>query len=195
MGGVPDCFDCKYGGLEHPCRTAQGGYDFAKVAAAMVARGRSIAAADRAGVDRAEDEAVDWVVDCEYEAIEDHPCLLPRLMVAAADACETAEDAAFIAAGLYENAIVKHGPKLIDTIEALAARSPKFSYILSGIWSQNGSVDADVWRRIGRAVARHPRMDADGRGPHDGGPVVVLAEREVGGTMAENVAAAARDLL
>lgn len=191
---LPDCFDCKYGGGDHPCRKADGTFDFEKVGAAIVARARAYQVADETGSDVAEDEATAWVTDCEYETIEDHPQLLVRLIVAAMDACETPADAAFVAAGLIENALVKHGPKLIDQVEVLAAQSPKFSYILSGVWSQGGRVDKDVWARIGRAVASRPRMSDDGRGPSDGRPVVVLEEDQAVALMRERVAEAARSL-
>ncbi len=191
---LPDCFDCKYGGGEHPCRKPDGSFDFDKVASAIVARARAYQVADEPGGEVAEDAATDWVTDCEYETVEDHPQLLVRLIVATMDACETPQDAAFVAAGLIENAMVKHGPKLIDQVEALAAKSPKFSYILSGMWSQGGSVDKDVWARIGRAVSSRPRMSDDGRGPADGSPVVVLEEDQAIALMRERVTEAARAL-
>lgn len=191
---LPDCFDCKYGGLEHPCRAADGSFDFDKVGAAIVARGRVYQEADVTGEDAVEDDAVAWVTDCEYEAVEDHPQLLIRLIVAAMDACETPADAAFVAAGLIENAMVKHGPKLIDQVEALAGQSAKFSYILSGIWSQGGRIAPDVWARIGHAVSSRPRMSSDGRGASDGSPVVVLDEAEAQALMKERVADVARAL-
>jgi hypothetical protein len=190
---LPDCFECKYGGLGHPCRTTDGAFDVAKVAAAIVAVGRVYQVADQAAGDPAAvviDDAIAWVTDCEFEAIEDHPQLLIPLIVAAMDACETPMDAAFVAAGLVENAVVKHGAALIDALEALAVASPKASYILSGIWSQRGSVAPDVWARIGRAVARHPRMSSDGRGPHDGTPVTVLDEHQAMALMKERVSEA-----
>ena len=191
---LPDCFDCKYGGGGHPCRTADGRFDFATVAAAIVARARVYQVAEDGGGEVAEDDAIAWVSDCEYETIEDHPQLLVPLIVATTDACETPEDAACVAAGLIESAVVKHGPALIDKIEALAARSPKFSYILSGIWSQGGSVDADVWARIGRAVSAHPRMSNDGRGPSDGSPVTGLDGDAALALMRERVGEVARGL-
>lgn len=191
---LPDCFDCKYGGGEHPCRKPDGTFDFEKVAAAIVGRARAYQVADETGGDVAPDHATDWVTDCEYETVEDHPELLIRLIVAAMDACETPADAAFVAAGLIEKSMVKHGPKLIDQVETLAARSPKFSYILSGIWSQGGSIEPRVWARIGRAVSQRPRMSDDGRGPTDGSPVHVLEDDEAAALMCERVAEAARVL-
>lgn len=188
---LPDCFDCKYGGGRFPCRTKDGLFDFAKVGRAIVERGRrhdEDEHATEAG------EEIDWVTDCEYELVQDHPQLILALMLAAMDACETPEDAAYLAAGLVETSIVKHGPLLIDRVEVLASRSPKFRYILSGIWSQGGSVDKDVWARIGKAIGAAPRMSDDGRGPWDGSPVTVLGEDEATLLMAERVAAAAHGL-
>lgn len=191
---LPDCFECKYGGYGHPCRTAEGAFDHAKVAAAIVGVARAYQLADETGAEAVIDESLDWASDCEYETVEDHPHLLIGLIVAAMDACETPADASFVAAGLIENAMVKHGPKLIDDIEALIIASPKASYIVSGIWSQSGSVDPDVWARIGRAVANHARMSADGRGPWDGKPVQVLGDEEAVLLMKERVGDAARTL-
>lgn len=189
---LPDCFECKYGEMGHPCRAGDGAFDFAKVAAAIVGVARAYQAADVTGGEAVIGDDIAWVTDCEYETIEDHPQLLLPLIVAAMDACETPADASFVAAGLIENAVVKHGPVLIDRLEALAVASPKASYILSGIWSQRGSVDEAVWTRIGRAVAKHPRMSSDGRGPHDGGTVTVLDEAAACALMRESVSETAR---
>jgi hypothetical protein len=155
---------------------------------------RAYQAADETGGDAVIDDSISWVTDCEYETTEDHPHLLVPLIVAAMDACETPADASFVAAGLVENAVVKHGPAIIDQLEALAVLSPKASYILSGIWSQSGSVDPGVWARIGRSVAKHPRMSSDGRGPHDGSLVTVLDETEACALMKERVGEAAKSL-
>lgn len=192
---LPDCFECKYGSLGHPCQSADGRFDFAKVAAAIVAVARAYQAADESGGDAIIEDSFGWVTDCEYKATEDHPPLMVPLIVAAMDACETPADASFVAAGLVENAVVKHGPAIVDQLVALAMVSPKASYILSGIWSQSGSVDPDVWARIGRAVGRHPRMSSDGRGPQDGSPVTVLNEAEALALMKERVSEAAKSLL
>lgn len=189
---LPDCFECKYGSLGHPCRTASGEFDFAKVAAAIVAVARAYQAADETGETAVVDGDVSWVTDCEFETTEDHPHLLMPLIVATMEACQTPADASFVAAGLIENAVVKHGPALIDALEVLAAASPKASYILSGIWSQSGSVDAEVWARIGRAVGQHPRMSSDGRGPDDGSPVTVLDDDGAAALMKESISNAAK---
>jgi hypothetical protein len=181
--GQPDCFECKYGGLGHPCRSADGGFDVEAAAAAMLTRARLMAADE--DPDPGHIEAVDWIVDCEYELIEDHPGLIPPLIAAAINACETARDAAYLAAGLIETALVRHGPEIIASIEAMAVAHAKARYVLSGVWSQAGSVDADVWQRLGRAVGAGPHMDDDARTPGDSSPRNVLDEAAANALMAD----------
>lgn len=191
---LPDCFDCKYGGLEHPCRTASGGYDFANAGAAIVAHGRSYRDdddADEVASPSPVDNPSDWISDCQYELIEDHPALIMPLIVAAIDACETPSDAAFVAAGLIENALVKHGAALIGDLERLAALSPKVPYILSGVWSQSGGVKASVWERLGKAIGAHGRMSDDAREARDGSPVTVLSEVAATALMRDRIGPAA----
>ena len=190
---LPDCFDCKYGGLEHPCRCADGTYDFVKAGAAIVARGR-LFGDDGEPLDARALEAVEWITDCEFELVEDHPHLILPLAIAAMDACETPEDAAFLAAGLLESGLVKHGPQLIAGFQSLASRSAKVRYILSGIWSQGGSMDRDVWSRLGKAIGAGPRMSSDGRSAHDGSPIVVPDPSDAQALLVEPITLLAVDL-
>ena len=188
---LPVCFACAFDDLGTPCRNAAGGMDFAKIAAALV---RS----QRAYINETVDEAVEaetrWATDCAFEIEEHHPHQVLPLIIAAMDACISVEEAAYIAAGLLENAVVKHGTQLIGTFEELAQRSNKFRYILSGIWSQ-GRVDPEVWARIGKAVADGGRMSDDGRGPWDGNPVTVLSDEEALEVLKERVADAAAGMV
>lgn len=167
------CFHCKYDEAGYPCRKTDGTLDFDKVGTALVAHGRTFAD-DFEGDAEAARETTGWVSDCEFEITEDHPGMLLGLAVAAIDACETPQDAAYVAAGPLENAVVKHGPLLIDKIETLARRSAKFRYFLSAIWGER-SADPKVWARVCKAVGHVGLMDTDDRGPSDGGPVTVLA--------------------
>jgi len=183
---LPECFDCKYGGEPHPCRNADGTYDFRKVATALVERGRLF------GVDGSEPDATmldetAWVTDCEFDLVEDHPKLIVPLTLAAINACETPEDAAYVAAGLLETALSKHGPAMIGDIEQLAARSAKVRYTLSGVWSHGGSIDAEVWKRLGQAIGSGPRMSDDGRSSYDGSEFTVLDEAQAKALMRERV--------
>ncbi len=182
---LPDCLDCKYSDAGHPCRQPDGCYDFPKVGAAVVAYGRTFTL-DGENLDEEARAANAWASDCAYEIEADYPRLILPLAVAAMDACETPGDAAYVAAGLLENAVVNHGPVLIAQIEAMAAQSAKFRYVLSAIWGQSHT-DPEVWARICKAVGSHGRMDTDGRGPWDGSPIIVLSEEQATELLKERV--------
>jgi hypothetical protein len=192
---LPSCLDCKYDEQGHPCRKADGSFDFAKVALSVVRYGRTFSpdGGDDENHDAKEREAHAWASDCAYEVEQDYPHLLLPLIAAAMDASETPADAAYIAAGLLENAVTKHGPLLIDKIEALAARSAKFRYFLSAIWGER-STDPAIWARVCKAVGSTGVMDTDGRGPSSGGKLTVLMEAEATALLKERVGDAARQI-
>ncbi|MEQ1670884.1 MAG: DUF6869 domain-containing protein [Hyphomicrobium sp.] len=186
---LPSCLDCKHAEQGFPCHKADGSYDFAKVGTALVLYGRTFSEDDAAVFDAGERAKHAWAGDCSFEVEQDYPHLLMPLIAAAMDACEAPSDAAFVAAGLLENAIVNHGPLLISQIEALAASSPKFRYVLSGVWAR-ANADPDVWARVCKAAGSQGLMDTDGRGPSDGHPVTVLSEAEAVALLQTRVATA-----
>lgn len=53
-----------------------------------------------------------------------------------------------LAAGPLEELLVKHGPYLIDRVEALASEDPQFKKLLGGIWKNE--IDHAVWSRLQR---------------------------------------------
>ena len=187
---LPECYGCKFDGAGHPCRRADGSFDFAKVAMAIVRRGHAFRD------DGTQEEVIlsetDWVSNCEYEVEHHHPDRLIPLVIAAMDACETPRDAGYVAAGLLENAVCNHGPLLIGRIEEIASLSAKFRYFLSAIWGQNRA-DPAVWARVCKAVGSNGRMDTDGRCPWDGQPITALDEQAATELMKERVAVSARD--
>jgi hypothetical protein len=189
---LPSCLDCKYAEQGHPCRKADGSFDFVKVAHAVVCYGRTFSE-DGDNHDAKERETHAWASDCAYEVEQDYPHLLLPLIVAAMDASDTPGDAAYIAAGLLENAITKHGPLLIDKIEALAAHSAKFRYFLSAIWGER-STDPAIWARVCKAVGSTGVMHTDGRGPSSGGNLTVLTGEQATAMLKERVTDAARHL-
>jgi len=174
---LPECFHCKYGGDGHPCRLSSGTLDFATLGATIVAHGRTFAD-DFTGDAEATRADLEWAIDCEFEITEDYPHLLLPLTVAAIDACEHQKDLAFVAAGLLENSVVKHGPVLIGKIESVASASAKFRFVLSAIWGERNA-DPEVWKRVCKAVGHSGLMDTEGRGPSDGQPVSVLSDAEI----------------
>lgn len=181
---LPECFACSFKDQGFPCRRADGALDLEKIARAIV-EGRKAFITDV--IDEEIEARTRWASDCAFEIEEHHADLVLALVIAAMDACETVEDAAYVAAGVVETMVVKHGATLIDSIELLASHSPKFRFILSGIWSQN-SVAPEIWARIGRAVGGGGRMSDDGRGPWDGNPVTVLSDDDAREVLKERVA-------
>jgi hypothetical protein len=190
---LPSCLDCKYADQGYPCHKADGGFDFEKVGKTLVLNGRTYSV-EGENLDPEVREQTAWAADCAFEIEQDYPHLLMPLVVAAMDACETPSDAAFVAAGVLENAVVKHGRQTISTIEALAERSAKFRYILSGIWAR-ANADPDVWARVCLAVGATGLMDDDGRGPSLGDESGVLSDAEARALMTERVADVARGIL
>lgn len=189
---LPECYRCRFDEAGYPCRRGDGaGLDYGKIARDLVRRGRAFG---EEGTDEALCEETRWASYCAYEIENDHPEHILPLAIAAIDACETLADAAYVAAGIVENMMVKHGPGVISDVERLASKSAKFRYVLSGIWSQGGSIDKGVWERIGTAVAHGGRMSNDGRGPWDGNPVTVLDDEVAEALLKESVAEAARTL-
>jgi hypothetical protein len=186
---LPECYYCRFDELGFPCRGEDGAIDFETVAHTYVAAGRLFTP------DGVSDEAayneLRRATDCVFEIEQKHPELALTFVTVAIDACETLEGAAFVAAGPVENMAVKHGSDRIDMIEAVAANSAKFRYMLSGIWRQSGGVEQAVWDWIGRAVAGSGRMSSDARGPWDGQPVNVLEDEAALALLQESVAVAA----
>ena len=108
------------------------------------------------------------------ETVDDHPEFWTYALVSdlAADApdlglatvlmclagAETPEEAAQIAAGPLEDLIAQHGPALIDEIEVLATRAPRFAYALTGVWPQ-GNQASLLWARVEAARRDVPSLD------------------------------------
>lgn len=125
----------------------------------------------------ADDSPDAWSHECLSTIEDDDPELLMSFVMAAADACRSVQDIAFLAAGPVENLIIRFGPQVIDRIERLATASAKFTYLLSGVWG-GSHADPEVWARVGRLVGLGARIDNDGRGPWDGRPVSVLSHAD-----------------
>lgn len=189
---LPECYRCQFDEQGYPCRRADGrGLDYGKIARDIVRAGRAFAAKN---IDEALYAEARWASDCEFEIENENPEHILPLAISAIDACETLGDAAYVAAGIVENMMVKHGPRVISDVERLASKSAKFRYVLSGIWSQGVSIDKGVWERIGIAISRGGRMSNDGRGAWDGNPVTVLDDKAAEALLKESVTDAARKL-
>lgn len=111
----------------------------------------------------------------ESDAVQDHPdfwtfaliddlartapdvCL--DLVMAALPLCRTPEEVALVAAGPLEDVITANGAAVIDRIEHLAAREPRLTYALTGVWLR-GTTGTPIWRRIEAARAHAPAIDS-----------------------------------
>ena len=51
-----------------------------------------------------------------------------------------------LAAGPLENLLSRHGPLIIDHVEAIASANPRFRELLGGVWSS--TIASEVWNRI-----------------------------------------------
>lgn len=112
-----------------------------------------------AGDESAPDHPDAWTWPLIDELTRDHPTIGLAAIRALLAACETAEDLADIAAGPLEDLVLRHGPALIDKIEALAARAPRFAYALTGVWPPDDGAAPLLWARIDAARASAPGLD------------------------------------
>jgi len=69
---------------------------------------------------------------------------------------DTVNDAGALAAGALDLFIATHGETMIEQVEAMARRSPRFRFVLTGVWPQLRSHE-DYWKRVEKAppTARH----------------------------------------
>jgi len=153
----PDCFDCERNGLGHPCRR-DGLFDVATFAAAYVAQSPEVEADDGTS-----NEDLHWTFTCGHSLAQDWPDVCLDVVIACLLRISTPHQADYLAAGNLEDVIRKHGDTIIERIELLARRSPRFRYLLTGVWPQ-GQQDGAIWARI---------VAARGNGRHigDGGPI------------------------
>ena len=73
----------------------------------------------------------------------------------------TQRQAGVLAAGPLEDLIADHSEHGIDRIETLARRSPRFRYLLTGVWSQ-GKDKSPVWQRVVAAKGAGRHIGDDG---------------------------------
>ena len=153
------CYDCEHGGLGFPCRSSEG-YDPEKIAAAVL-RLNADEQADGLGHEHPDW----WAYECaSFQLPETAPLVALDLAI-----CVSKMEAPDSAIGLYaagplENLFKAAGAKVIDRAEATALHSPRFRYLLSGIWGKF-DIDPTVWKRLQIAVRPGPWIDTDARTP------------------------------
>ncbi|MEE9427336.1 MAG: hypothetical protein V3V25_04225 [Paracoccaceae bacterium] len=100
----------------------------------------------------------EWASECLYELEYSSPELTFLSVLELVAQIKTREQAAFVGAGSLENIIAKNGDQFIDRIEEHARKSPRFRYVLTGVWPQ-GQQDSPVWVRVEKARKGSPTID------------------------------------
>lgn len=147
------CFDCEHMGQDRLCQT-HGIFDPFKLAASFFQNVMQVE--DGSG-------GAHWSFACVDDRAHDHPEQAWELVLAMLPLLETAENTAHFAAGPLETLIAQNGDLVIERIEAEAVKSPRFRYMLSGVWSQ-GKSETETWKRVEKARADGPSID-------DGDPI------------------------
>jgi len=87
-----------------------------------------------------------WATDQFYDISHESPELCLQLCEEMLAHDLDDETLAVLAAGPLEDALVVHGPTIIDAVERLAARDPRFRHLLGGVWG--GRMLSEIWVRI-----------------------------------------------
>ena len=99
-----------------------------------------------------------WTYAVLAALVEEAPGLALDAVRSCLSKAETPEEVALVAAGPLEELIVARGAEVIDVIEDLAARSPRFAYALTGVWPPEGRSGL-LWARIEAARRDAPALD------------------------------------
>ncbi len=100
-----------------------------------------------------------WAIDWMLDSFGRDPELDWQVIQWIAENSANRWSCAMLAAGPLEDLIGDHGATFISRLERHARTSPRWRFILSGVWPQ-GQRDSDVWRRVEAARDGGPRMDA-----------------------------------
>jgi hypothetical protein len=76
--------------------------------------------------------------ECVFAMACDRPEDALAFVFAALEQAETAKQEAYLAAGALETLLKRHGPSVIDRVQAAARRDPKLTRCLSGVWGYSG---------------------------------------------------------
>lgn len=174
------CYWCEYDDRGDPCRI-DGVRDHDRMAATYSAYW------ERRIVDEP-DQDNDWVNECVSELEREAPASALWFILLALDQVKSSQVLAVLAAGPMENVLCHGGPDIIDAVEKIARKSPKFRLLLSGSWGRN-RMDGEVWRRASAAAAKGPRFCDDPRTLGHGGAGREASENEIESLLATSAVA------
>jgi hypothetical protein len=91
-------------------------------------------------------KALFWVLDREYDLMNEEPNEIWRLILKVLSLNNSNKILETLSAGLLEDLLAKHGAAMIDRVEKEAKSNPLFAKLLGGVW-QNSMTD-EVWARV-----------------------------------------------
>lgn len=74
------------------------------------------------------------------------------LVSALVDGAESDDDLASVGAGPLEDLLVTHGAGLVDELDDLARRDPRFAQAMSGVWWSAAAAGPEVTAKLGRWI-------------------------------------------
>jgi hypothetical protein len=112
------------------------------------------------GPDDDHPDAWTWYAFDELTRTDSDLCL--DLVLAVLTLCDRPSDVAVLAAGPLEDVISGNGARIIDRIEDLSRRVPRFRLALCAVWPQ-GKETTDVWHRVqaARSAGASFQLDAE----------------------------------
>lgn len=111
----------------------------------------------RAALRHPDADAADWMYVWVVEMLQQHPDAAWPVVLALVAVARDDGDLAVVAAGPIEELLVAHGPRVIERVEAQAARDPRFRRALSGVW--RSEIEETVWARVLSARGNEPGLD------------------------------------
>ena len=88
-----------------------------------------------------------WATELLVHLIEDEPEVAWGLILALIERAPGGESLSWVAAGPLEDLLCRHGPDLIDRVEALAAADSRFKECLGGVRGSD-RMDPSVHERV-----------------------------------------------
>lgn len=74
------------------------------------------------------------------------------LVSALVDGAETDDDVGLVGAGPLEDLLVCHGATMVDELDDLARRNPRFAEAMSGVWWSAEAAGPQVTAKLGRWI-------------------------------------------
>jgi hypothetical protein len=163
------CHDCCFN-QRFPCLGREGTRDYDKLAEAYIGKEMNVHK-DRSGAELAR--------ECVHALEAADPGATLYVILVALDKLQRANAAnlSYLAAGPLENILDGFGAAVIEPVEKIAKKSPKFCLLLSSVWGASRIAPA-IWKRVQKAVEKGPLLDQDHRTPGFGSGTEPVSEEQ-----------------